>query len=61
MKYIKREKESKVFAIVCLVIMLIMLVVMIMDLCGVFDPPIWAPVAEYPFTNQHIELRGWNG
>ena len=34
------------------------LVAMIMDLCGVFDPPIWAPVAEYPFTNQHIELRG---
>lgn len=61
MKYIKREKESKVFAIVCLVIMLIMLVVMIMDLCGVFDPPIWAPVAEYPMANQHIELRGWNG
>lgn len=54
MKYTKREKESQVFAIVCLVILLILLAAIIMELCGVFDPPMWAPVAEYPFTNQHI-------
>ena len=60
MKYTKREKESKVFAIVCLVILLIMTAGMIMDLCGVFDPPIWAPAAEYPMANQHITST-WAG
>lgn len=54
MKYTKREKESKAFAIVCLVILLILLAAVILDLCGVFDPPMWAPVAEYPFCNKHI-------
>lgn len=61
MKYIRHDKESKVFVFVCVVIMLILIASMILDLCGVFDRPVWVPVAEYPFTNQHIQLRGWIG
>ena len=61
MKYSKKEKESKVFAVVMLIVLLAMLALVIMDLYGVFDVPVWRPVAEYPFTNQHVTLAGAAG
>lgn len=56
--YIKKEKESKVFAIVMIVVLMLMIAVVILEGCGMFDEPLWKPVAEYPFTNQHITLEG---
>lgn len=61
MKYIKEQKKSKVFAMVMLVALVWLIVLILLDCCGVFDPPAWKPVAEYPFVNQHIQLRGWMG
>jgi len=61
MKYTKREKESKVFAIVMIIVLLALIALVVIDLCGVFDPPVWAPVAEYPFVNQHVTLTGCAG
>ena len=60
-KYTKYEKESKAFAIVMLILIVLMIALVIVDLCGVFDVPVWKPVAEYPFTNQHITLAGATG
>ena len=61
MKYIKEQKKSKVFALVMLVALVWLIVLCLLDSSGVFDAPVWQPVAEYPFTNQHVELRGWLG
>ncbi len=61
MKYSTKEKEKKVFAVIAAIIFLAMVALMILEIAGVFDEPAWQPVAEYPFANQHIELRGWNG
>ena len=61
MKYIKWEKKSKVIDIALIIILLALIALVIMDLCGVFDPPVWVPVAEYPFINQHVTLTGCAG
>lgn len=61
MKYSTKEKEKKVFAVIAAIIFLAMVALLILEIAGVFDEPAWKPVAEYPFVNQHIELRGWNG
>lgn len=61
MKYSTREKEKKVFAVIAAIIFIAMVTVFALEIAGVFDEPAWKPVAEYPFTNQHIDLRGWIG
>jgi len=58
--YIKREKESKVFAIVCLLVLLVLIVWFALDCAGMFDEPMWKPIAEYPMVNQHISWT-WAG
>ena len=61
MKYSTKEKEKKVFAVVAAIIFLAMVALLVLEIAGVFDAPTWRPVAEYPFVNQHVVLRGWNG
>lgn len=56
--YIRREKESKVFTTVMIVVLLLMIIVVILEGCGMFEEPLWKPVAEYPFTNKYITLEG---
>ena len=55
--YIKREKESKVFAICALVVMVLMIVLLVLQLCGMFDEPLWQPAVEYPMVNTNVSWR----
>ena len=55
--YIKREKESKVFAIVSLVVLLIIIAWFALDCAGMFDEPMWKPTAEYPLVNANVSWR----
>ena len=52
-QYIKREKESKVFAVFALIVLLMLVALCVLQLCGMFDEPLWKPA--YPMANQHIE------
>ena len=61
MKYIKEDKKSKVIDIVTIIVLLALIALEIMYMYGVFDVPVWKPVAEYPFTNQHITMAGATG
>ena len=58
--YIKREKESKVFAIVSLVVLLIIIAWFALDSAGMFDEPLWKPAAEYPLVNANVSwVQTW--
>lgn len=52
--YTKETGNSKVFAVFACVIMLAMVALIVLQLCGMFDEPLWKPVAEYPMANAHI-------
>lgn len=52
--YNRYEKESKVFAAAALLVMLALIVLIIMQICGLFDEPLWKPTVEYPMVNQNI-------
>ena len=55
--YIKREKESKVFAICALVVLALMIALVVLQLCGMFDEPMWKPTVEYPIVNTNVSWR----
>ena len=58
--YIKREKESKVFAIVSLVVLLIIIAWFALDSAGMFDEPLWKPATEYPLVNANVSwVQTW--
>ena len=58
--YIKREKESKVFAIVSLVVLLIIIAWFALDCAGMFDEPMWKPTVEYPIVNTNVSwVQTW--
>ena len=57
---IKREKESKVFAVFALIVLLMLVALCVLQLCGMFDEPLWKPAVEYPMVNQHITWT-WAG
>jgi hypothetical protein len=58
--YIKRDKESKVFAIVSLVVLLIIIAWFALDSAGMFDEPLWKPTAEYPLVNANVSwVQTW--
>lgn len=56
-KYTRHDNESKVFAVVALFVLLCLLALVILQVCGVFDEPLWRPVAEYPMANAHISWQ----
>ena len=53
--YIKREKESKVFAICALIVLAVMIALVVLQLCGMFDEPMWK--LEYPIVNTNVSWR----
>lgn len=55
--YNKRDKESKVFAAVCMFAMLLLIALCVLQLCGMFDEPMWKPAAEYPMVNTNISWQ----
>ena len=52
--YNRYEKESKVFAVVMIIVLMLMISVMILEVCGMFDEPLWKPDVEYPMVNTNV-------
>ena len=60
--YIKRDKESKVFAAVACLIVLALIAMIILQLCGMFDEPLWKPDMEFPLANANVSwLQSFHG
>ena len=60
--YIKREKESKVFAVFALIVLLMLVALIILQMCGMFDEPLWKPDVSYPMVNTNISwLQSFHG
>lgn len=60
--YTRYGKESKVFAAVVLVVFLLLIVFCILTLLGMFDEPLWKPVASYPMANANISwMQSFHG
>ena len=55
--YIKREKESKVFAVFALIVLLMLVALIILQLCGMFDEPLWKPNISYPMVNTNVSWQ----
>ena len=53
-KYSTIERERKVFAAVMAIICLLLITWMVLEICGVFDGPVWKPDTEYPLANSNI-------
>ena len=53
-KYSTIEKERKVFAVVMAIICLLLITWMVLEICGVFDGPVWKPDEAIPMANAHI-------
>lgn len=58
MKYIRQDKESKVFAIVVIILLVAMIVVFVLSIVG---EPVWKPLTSYPMANKYIQYKGWIG
>lgn len=62
MKYTRYEKQSKVFASVMVAIVAVMIILGVLLACGMFDEPMWKPVAEYPMANANISwMQSFHG
>ena len=54
--YSTKEKMMLVAVSILMIIALVLVTLMVMEICGVFDEPVWKPATEHPLTNAHI---GW--
>ena len=60
--YTKFEKESKFLAAASFLAMLLLIVLIIMQLCGMFDEPLWKPDMEFPLANANVSwLQSFHG
>ena len=58
--YIRNNKGSKVFAAVELIVIMILIAMIVLELCGMFDEPLWKPDVEYPIVNTHVSwMQTW--
>ena len=58
--YNRHEKESKVFAAAALLVMMALIVLLVLQLCGMFDEPLWQPAVEYPMVNTNVSwVQTW--
>ena len=58
--YIRKDKGSKVFAAVALVVIMILIAMIVLELCGMFEEPLWKPDTEFPIVNTHVSwLQTW--
>lgn len=53
-KYSTIDKERKVFAAVMIIIILLLITWMVLEICGVFDAPVWKPDKVYPLANANV-------
>lgn len=62
MKYTRYDRESKVFAVVMILVLAAMITLGVLTACGMFDEPLWKPVASYPMANANISwMQSFHG
>lgn len=60
--YIRKDKGSKVFAAVALIVIMILIAMIVLELCGMFEEPLWKPDVEHPIVNTHVSwMQTWHG
>ena len=60
--YIRKDKGSKVFAAVALIVIMMLIAMIVLELCGMFEEPLWKPDTEFPIVNTHVSwLQTWYG
>lgn len=52
--YIKFEKESKFLAAAAFMALLLGIALIVLQLCGMFDEPLWQPDVEFPMVNTNV-------
>ena len=60
--YNRPSTGSKVFAAVALLVIMILIAMIVLEVCGMFEEPLWKPDAEFPIVNTHVSwLQTWYG
>ena len=60
--YIRKDKGSKVFAAAALIVIMILIAMIVLELCGMFEEPLWKPDIEFPIVNTHVSwMQTWYG
>ena len=54
MNYNTTDKEKKVFVVIMAFIVLMILALIVLELCGMFDEPLWKPDAVFPMANANV-------
>ena len=54
MNYNTTKHEKKALAVIMAVIFLMLLALIVLELCGMFDEPLWKPDAVFPMTNAKV-------
>ena len=58
--YIRKDKGSKVFAAVALIVIAILISMIVLEVCGMFEEPLWKPDTEFPIVNTHVSwMQTW--
>ena len=53
--YIRKNRGSKAFAVVALIVIMILIAMIVLEVCGMFEEPLWKPDISYPMANKHVE------
>lgn len=60
--YTRQSKGSKAFAVVALFVIMVLIAMIVLEMCGMFEEPLWQPDAEFPIVNTHVSwLQTWYG
>ena len=60
--YIRKNRGSKAFAVVALIVIMILIAMIVMEVCGMFEEPLWKPDVEFPIVNTHVSwMQTWYG
>ena len=54
--YSTKEKWMLVLISILMLAAVMLAALAVMEICGMFDEPVWKPATEHPITNAHI---GW--
>lgn len=53
-QYTRNNGNSKGFAVIAVIIMLAMVALIVLQLCGMFEEPLWKPDISYPLVNSQV-------